>query len=145
VENKEFTVTFKKVSLLTFEEVFDNKGINQKKNFMEKLIKDILLSAKNTIRFGSDRMVIQMIQNNIIKGSDISSIYKGFNSSTQITENGLYLMVLNMNKYFSGKKMYEKIMQIRNENRGLHQSEVREKKLKNILRNIELFLHLMAL
>jgi aubergine-like protein len=128
VENKEFTVTFKKVSLLTFEEVFDNQGINQKKkNFVEKLIKDILLSAKNTIRFGSDRMVIQMTQNNIIKGNDNSSIYKGFYTSAQITESGLYLMVLNMNKYVSGKTMYEKIMQIRNENRGLHQSEVREK------------------
>ena len=100
VENNEYTVTFKKVGLLNFEEVFDNKGINQKKkNFMEKLIKDILLSAKNTIRFGSDRMVIQMSENNIIKGNDNSSIYKGFYTSAQITESGLYLMVLNMNKY----------------------------------------------
>ena len=128
VENNEYTVTFKKVGLLKFEEVFDNKGINQKKkNFMEKLIKDILLSAKNTIRFGSDRMVIQMSENNIIKGNDNSSIYKGFYTSAQITESGLYLMVLNMNKYISGKTMYEKLMQIRSENRGLHQSEVREK------------------
>lgn len=128
VENKEYTVTFKKVGLLNFEEVFDNKGINQKKkNFLEKLIKDILLSAKNTIRFGSDRMVIQMSEDNIIKGNDNSSIYKGFYTSAQITESGLYLMVLNMNKYISGKTMYEKLMQIRNENRGLHQSEVREK------------------
>ena len=128
VENNEYTVTFKKVGLLNFEEVFDNKGINQKKkNFMEKLIKDILLSAKNTIRFGSDRMVIQMSENNIIKGNDNSSIYKGFYTSAQITESGLYLMVLNMNKYISGKTMYEKLMQIRSENRGLHQSEVREK------------------
>lgn len=94
---------------------------------MEKLIKDILLSAKNTIRFGSDRMVIQMSENNIIKGNDNSSIYKGFYTSAQITESGLYLMVLNMNKYISGKTMYEKLMQIRSENRGLHQSEVREK------------------
>jgi len=94
---------------------------------LEKLIKDILLSAKNTIRFGSDRMVIQMSEDNIIKGNDNSSIYKGFYTSAQITESGLYLMVLNMNKYISGKTMYEKLMQIRNENRGLHQSEVREK------------------
>ena len=127
VENTEYTVTFKKVGNLIFEEVFDNKGINQKKkNFMEKLVKDILLSSKNTIRFGSDRMVIQMSENNIIKGNDNSSIYKGFYTSAQITESGLYLLVLNMNKYISGKTMYEKIMSIRNENRNLNQSEIRD-------------------
>jgi hypothetical protein len=93
---------------------------------MEKLIKDILLSSKNTIRFGSDRMVIQMNENNIIKGNDNSSIYKGFYTSAQITESGLYLLVLNMNKYISGKTMYEKIMSIRNENRGLNQSQIRD-------------------
>ena len=128
MENKEYTVTFKKVSLLNFEEVFDNNGINQKKkNFVEKLIKDILLSAKNTLRFGSDRMVIQMSKDNIIKGSDNSSIYKGFYTSAQITESGLYLLALNMNKYISGKTMYEKILSIRSENKGLSQSEIREK------------------
>ena len=127
VENIEYTVTFKKVGLLNFEEVFDNQGINQKKkNFVEKLIKDILLSAKGTIKFGSDRMVIQLSKDSIVKGSDNSSIYKGFYTSAQITESGLYLLALNMNKYVSGKTMYEKINSIRNENRGLSQSEIRQ-------------------
>jgi len=127
VENIEYTVTFKKVGLLNFEEVFDNQGINQKKkNFVEKLIKDILLSAKGTIKFGSDRMVIQLSKDSIVKGTDNSSIYKGFYTSAQITESGLYLLALNMNKYVSGKTMYEKINSIRNENRGLSQSEIRQ-------------------
>ena len=36
VENKEYTVTFKKVGDLIFEDVFDNKGINQKKKILWK-------------------------------------------------------------------------------------------------------------
>ena len=127
VENNDYKITFKKVGAVDFQEIFDNQGINQKKkNFVEKLIKDILLSSKDTIRFGSDHMVIQMNKNNLIKGNDESMIYKGFYTSAQITESGLYLMVLNMNKYVSGKTMYEKICQIRNENNNASESEKRE-------------------
>ena len=53
VENKEFTVTFKKVSLLTFEEVFDNQGINQKKKkFCGKINKRHIIKCQkyNKIR-----------------------------------------------------------------------------------------------
>lgn len=128
VENTEYKVTFKKVGALNFEEILDNEGINQKKkNFIEKMIKDILLSAKNTMRFGSDRMIIQIDKNTVIEGRDHSNIYKGFYTSAQITESGLYLMVLNMNKYISGKTMYDKIKQIRNESRYESESEIRQK------------------
>jgi len=91
------------------------------------MIKDILLSAKNTMRFGSDRMIIQIDKNTVIEGRDHSNIYKGFYTSAQITESGLYLMVLNMNKYISGKTMYDKIKQIRNESRYESESEIRQK------------------
>ena len=114
VDGVEYIITFKEVSSLNFEEIFDNEGINQKKkNFVEKLIKDILLSSKDTIKFGSDRMIIQINKDNVIKGNDNSSIYKGFYTSAQITENGLYLLVLNMNKYIRSENSRESENQIR--------------------------------
>ena len=58
-----------------------------------------------------------MNKENIIRGQDESTIYKGYFTSAQITESGLYLLVLNMNKYVSGKTMYQKICQIKEENR----------------------------
>ena len=127
VENTDYIVNFKKVGSIDFNGIFDNQIINQKKKgFIEKLIKNILLSSKGTIRFGSDRMIMKMNEENIISNNDKGKIYKGFYTSAQITENGLYLMVLNMNKYVSGKTMYEKIKQIKEENEGIRESEIRE-------------------
>ena len=128
VENSDYKITFKKVGALNFNEITTKKGIDQKKkNFIEKLIKDILLSSKDRMRFGSDRMVMSLDKDNIIRGNDRSTIYKGFFTSAQITENGLYLLVLNMNKYVSGKTMYEKIRQIKEENQGKPQEVIKEK------------------
>ena len=128
VENTDYKITFKKVGVLNFSQIITKEGIDQKKkNFIEKLIKDILLSSKDRMRFGSDRMVISLEKDNIIKGQDKSVIYKGYFTSAQITESGLYLLVLNMNKYVSGKTMYEKISQIKEENRHLNQKEIQEK------------------
>ena len=128
VENTDYKVTFKKVGILNFSEIVNKEGIEQKKkNFIEKLIKDILLSSKDRIRFGTDRMVISMDKDNIIQNSDNSTIYKGYFTSAQITESGLYLLVLNMNKYVSGKTMHDKIRQIKEENRHSSNEEIREK------------------
>ena len=128
VKDIDYTITFKKVGLIEFDEIKDNQGLNQKtKNFIEKLIKDILLSSSKTIKFGTDRMVLEVNEDSIIKSNDDSKIYKGFYTSAQITESGLYLLVLNMNKYVSGKTMYDKIVQIRNENRGEPEQEIRQK------------------
>ena len=95
----------------------------KKKNFIEKLIKDILLSSKDRVRFGTDRMVLSMDKDNVMRGNDGSTIYKGFFTSAQITEIGLFLLVLNMNKYTSGKTMYEKIYQIMEEGRHHHRNQ----------------------
>ena len=127
IENTQYTITFKLAGGLVFEEIIDVEGINQqKKHFIEKLIKDILLSSKNAMRFGSDRMILQMNKDNVLRQNDSSTIYKGFYTSAQITESGLYLMVLNMNKYISGKTMYEKIKQIQSEHKRESESEIRE-------------------
>ena len=130
VEKTDYKITFKKVGALNFSEITTKQGMDQKKkNFIEKLIKDILLSSKDRVRFGTDRMVLSMDKDNVMKGNDGSTIYKGFFTSAQITENGLYLLVLNMNKYTSGKTMYEKIYQIMEESRhhNRSQDEIKQK------------------
>ena len=128
VDKIDYKIIFKKVGLLNFSEILTNEGIDQKKkNFVEKLIKDILLSSKDRIRFGSNRMVLNTDNNSIIHNNDGSNIYKGFFTSAQITESGLYLLVLNINKYVSGKTMYDKIRQIKSDNRKDSQEEIRQK------------------
>lgn len=130
VEKTDYKITFKKVGALNFSEITTKQGMDQKKkNFIEKLIKDILLSSKDRVRFGTDRMVLSMDKDNVMRGNDGSTIYKGFFTSAQITENGLYLLVLNMNKYASGKTMYEKIYQIMEEGRhhNRSQDEIKQK------------------
>ena len=124
VEKMDYKITFKKVGALNFSEITTKQGMDQKKkNFIEKLIKDILLSSKDRVRFGTDRMVLSMDKDNIMRGNDGSTIYKGFFTSAQITEIGLFLLVLNMNKYTSGKTMYEKIYQIMEEGRHHHRNQ----------------------
>jgi len=124
VEKTDYKITFKKVGALNFSEITTKQGLDQKKkNFIEKLIKDILLSSKDRVRFGTDRMVLSMDKDNIMRGNDGSTIYKGFFTSAQITEIGLFLLVLNMNKYTSGKTMYEKIYQIMEEGRHHHRNQ----------------------
>ena len=130
VEKTDYKITFKKVGALNFSEITTKQGMDQKKkNFIEKLIKDILLSSRDRVRFGTDRMVLSMDKDNVMRGNDGSTIYKGFFTSAQITENGLYLLVLNMNKYTSGKTMYEKIYQIMEEGRhhNRSQDEIKQK------------------
>ena len=124
VEKTDYKITFKKVGALNFSEITTKQGMDQKKkNFIEKLIKDILLSSKDRVRFGTDRMVLSMDKDNVMRGNDGSTIYKGFFTSAQITEIGLFLLVLNMNKYTSGKTMYEKIYQIMEEGRYHHRNQ----------------------
>jgi len=113
VENTDYKVIFKKVGILNFSEIVNKEGIEQKKkNFIEKLIKDILLSSKDQIRFGTDRMVISMDKDNIIQNSDNSTIYKGYFTSAQITESGLYLRVNDKNKLITGKTAYSKMQEL---------------------------------
>ena len=131
VEKKDFTVTFKKVGQMEMSDINDFEGENQrKKSFLEKVIKDILLKNKNTIKFGDDRTIVKIEERNIYdpdpKKTDKESIYKGYYTSAQITESGLFLLVLNVNKHVSQITVYEKINEIRNEHRGLPESQIRK-------------------
>ena len=131
VENTQYTITLKKVSQMEMSEIKDFEGVNQrKKSFLEKVIKDILLKNKNTVKFGDDRTIVKITDTNVYdpdpKKTDKESIYKGFYTSAQITENGLFLLVLNVNKHVSAVTVYDKIKEIRNENRGLSECDIRK-------------------
>ena len=131
VEKVDYTLTLKKVGQMDIKEITDFEGENQrKKSFLEKVIKDILLKNKNTVKFGDDRTIVKIEEKNIYdpdpKKSDKESIYKGYYTSAQITESGLFLLVLNVNKHVSTVTVYEKINDIRNANRGVPESDIRK-------------------
>ena len=131
VENVEYIVTLKKVGQMEMTEITDFEGENQrKKSFLEKVIKDILLKNKNTVKFGDDRTIVKIEEKNVYdpdpRKTDKESIYKGYYTSAQITESGLFLLVLNVNKHVSTVTVYEKINEIRNAHRSLPESDIRK-------------------
>ena len=116
-----YKIIFSKVSSLDFNVIFDNDIINhKKKSFIKKLIKHISLSLKCSIKFENDRMIMKAHKDKNILNNDNSTIFKGYYTSLQITENGLYMMVLSI----PGKTMLEKINQIKDENKSLSNSEI---------------------
>jgi aubergine-like protein len=108
----------------------------KKKSFLEKVIKDILLKNKNTIKFGDDRTIVKIHDKNVINAEQTDgkeTIYKGFYTSAQITSNGLYLLVSNVNKHVSEVTVWDAINQIRNNNRKLDEGAIRDEIKKYLL------------
>ena len=122
VKEIEYSVELSKVGELDISTITDFEGVNQrKKSFLEKVIKDILLKNKNTIKFGDDRTIVQLGDKNLLSADSFNSgketIYKGFYTSAQITESGLFLLVSNINKHIMQTTVYE-IME-KKENSGI--------------------------
>jgi len=131
VKEVEYTVKFTKVGDMDLTTITDFDGDNQrKKSFFEKLIKDILLKNKNTIKFGDDRTIVKLEDKNMFdpdpQHKSKESIFKGFYTSAQITENGLFLLVSNVNKHVMETTVYDIILRIKDENQGLPDSEKRK-------------------
>lgn len=131
VENVNYTVTLNSVGSFDLSQITDFEGQNQRyKSTLEKIIKDIMLKNKNTIKFGDDRTIVKVQEHNVIipdnQNSNKESIYKGYYTSAQITECGLFLLVLNVNKHVSEVTVLDAITQIRNEHRSLPESEIRK-------------------
>ena len=131
IENNKYEVKLVKVSQMDISEITDFEGVNQrKKSFIEKVIKDILLKNKNTIKFGDDRTIVKVKDRNVIdvdqQNGSKESIYKGFYTSAQITENGLFLLVSNVNKHVSEVTVYDVITELRNQNKRKQESEIRK-------------------
>ena len=131
IENTSYKVKFTKVGQMDISEINDFEGENQrKKSFLEKVIKDILMKNKNTIKFGDDRTIVKVQDRNVIHSDENNgnkeTIYKGFYTSAQITENGLFLLVSNVNKHVSEITVFDAINEIRNEHRRKQESEIRK-------------------
>ena len=131
VENVKYEVKLTKVSGLDISEINDFEGENQKKkSFIEKVIKDILLKNKNTIKFGDDRTIVKIHDKNVINAEQTNgkeTIYKGFYTSAQITENGLFLLVSNINKHVSEVTVWDAIQNLRDEYKRDNESRIRER------------------
>ena len=133
VENKEFSVTLKLTGEMEMNElnILKNfEGENQrKKSVIERIIKDIILKNRNTIKFGDDGTIVKITTKSVsdFGGNQESkdSIYKGYYTSAQITENGLFLLVLSVNKYVRNITVYEKIKELRKEKKNLEESNIR--------------------
>ena len=131
VKGVDYNVKFTKVGEMDLTTITDFDGVNQKKkSFFEKVIKDIMLKNKNTIKFGDDRTIVKINEKNILNpdpnNKSKETIYKGFYTSAQITENGLYLLVSNVNKHIMENTVYDIIIRIKSENQGLPESEKRK-------------------
>ena len=131
VKGVEYNVKFQKVGDMDLSTITDFDGENQrKKSFFEKVIKDIMLKNRNTIKFGDDRTIVKLGDKNMLNPDpdqkSKETIYKGFYTSAQITENGLFLLVSNVNKHVMETTVYDIIIKIKNENEGLPESEKRK-------------------
>ena len=121
VNNVEYIVELNKVGELDITTIRDFEGINQrKKSFLEKVIKDILLKNKNTIKFGDDRTIVQLGAKTLINTDEShkETILKGFYTSAQITESGLFLLVSNINKHIMQTTVYDIMIRIKEANPG---------------------------
>ena len=130
VKEVDYTVTFERVGELDISTITDFEGVNQrKKSFLEKVIKDILLKNKNTIKFGDDRTIVQLTDKNMINADPSFKskelILKGYYTSAQITESGLYILVSNINKNIKETTVYTIIERMKQENKNLSEPERR--------------------
>ena len=131
VKEVDYNVKFTKVGDMDLSTITDFEGENQrKKSFFEKVIKDIMLKNRNTIKFGDDRTIVKLGDKNMIDPDpdrkSKETIYKGFYTSAQITENGLFLLVSNVNKHVMETTVYDIIIRIKDENQNLPESEKRK-------------------
>ena len=111
-----YNIKIKKVKEISFDKINDFNGTNQKiKSIIENLFRNILMKNPNIIKF-HDRTIFEIDINNItnISVKSEEKIYKGFITSSQITENGLFMQINNRNKLISGKTALQKINEIKN-------------------------------
>ena len=131
VKDTEYTVKLTKVGDFDLSAIIDFEGQNQrKKSFLEKVLKDILLKNKNTIKLGDERTIVQLGDKNMLDPdpSNISkeTIFKGFYTSAQVTENGLFMLVTNVNKHVMETTVYDVIKRLMKENRNMNDQDRRK-------------------
>ena len=133
-KNVEYNVKLSKTKEIDFAEISNNKdNENQQiKTILEKLIRFIVMRNPRIIKFRDGTIVnysdignIQPI--NTERGDDTpEKIYKGYMTSIQITDNGFFMRINDINKIISGKTAYKKIMEIRTFNKEKSHLELRD-------------------
>ena len=133
VQNQDYNVKLKLASEINFANLQSADNENQEiKHIIEKLIRFIIMRNPNVIKFKDGTMVdvtsknIQSL-NESQREDNLEQIYRGYMTSVQITENGFFMRINDINKIISGKSAYKKILEIRNENPNISQSDLYDK------------------
>ena len=134
VQSQEYTVKLKLATEINFCNLNSADNENQEiKHIIEKLIRFIIMRNPNVIKFKDGTMVdvsnknIQSVNEGGQNESNLEQIYRGYMTSVQITENGFFMRINDINKIISGKSALKKILEIRNENSGIGNKELHDK------------------
>ena len=116
INNMQYNIKLTKIKEIELKKVNDFQGYNQRiKTVIEILFRSILMRNPNVIKF-KDRTIFEIDPKNITniteKGKE--NIYRGYITSVNITESGLYMLINNVNKVITGKTVYSKMIEIRN-------------------------------
>lgn len=133
VQNQDYIAKIKLASEINFCNLNSADNENQEiKHIIEKLIRFIIMRNPNVIKFKDGTMVnvshktIQSVSETQTD-NNLEQIYKGYMTSVQITENGFFMRINDVNKIISGKSALKKIVEIRNANKDLSTTELYEK------------------
>ena len=114
INNLEYNIKLTKVKEIELKKVNNFQGYNQRiKTVIEILFRSILMKNPNVIKF-KDRTIFEIDPKNIsnIVQQGQENIYKGYITSANITENGLFMLINNVNKMITGKTAYNKMREI---------------------------------
>ena len=88
------------------------------KNFLESMIRNIILSNNHVVRFDNRTFYDYHDSENIKEGADKGKIWHGYSTAVCMTEAGLFLRINDKNKLITGKTAYEKMLEIAKNNGG---------------------------
>ena len=135
VQNQEYLVKIKLASEIDFSNltIADNES-QEIKHIIEKLIRFIIMRNPNVIKFKDGTMVdisttkaIQNVNEGGPNEKNLEQIYRGYMTSVQITENGFFMRINDVNKIISGKSALRKILELRNESNFSSSKELHDK------------------
>ena len=137
VRKENYKVKLNKVKTIDFTEINNNgeKENQEIKHIIEKLIRYIIMRNPRVIKFRDGTIVnaitlnVQSINedpNNKSNEKSVEKIYKGYMTSVQITDNGFFMRINDVNKILSTKTAHRKIMEIRNKNKEKSLLQIRD-------------------
>ena len=119
VQKEEYQVILRQSKEIDFNKLDDDEKTNQQlKSIIEKLMRFIIMHNPNVIKF-KDGTLVNVNPDNIQSlgssgDNSTEKIFRGYMTSIQITENGFYMRINDVNKIISGKTALRKINEIIN-------------------------------